>query len=252
MRLVRAVDGTANVTHVFFDFAGTLVEGVPCWEHPQIVACAECGQAVTPAEVKAAIGRVWGPLEGCAHPAASVDEATYATWIGDVERRILARLGLSEPNLDRAARRVTELQVAAASYRVYPDVVPTLDGLRRCGIKLGIISNFAWRLPDLVADLGLAPFVDLVVTSARVGYRKPRPEIFVRALAALDARPQTTLYVGDDPRCDGEGARGVGIRALLLDRTCCPPPDAGAIARLTELLDHLGSSDNLVARLRLG
>jgi putative hydrolase of the HAD superfamily len=208
-----------HISHVFFDFAGTLVEGVPTWEHPQIVACAECGIDVSPAEVKAAIWKVWGPLEGCAHPEASVDEATYAQWIGAIERRILALLAVPEKALDAAVRRVTELQVAAAGHQVYPDVIPTLARLRRRGLRLGLISNHAWRLRDLVAELGLADYFAVVLTSARAGYRKPRPEIFQQALALAGAKPDRSLYVGDDPTCDVAGARGAGLAALLVDNT---------------------------------
>lgn len=223
---------------VFFDFAGTLVEGVPSWEHPQVVACAECGLTVTPAQVKAAIWKVWEPLEGCAHVDASRDEATYAGWIGAIERQILAGLGVSESALDQAARRVMELQIAPSSYRVYPDARPALEELRRRGLRLGIISNFAWRLPDLVAGLGLADRFELILTSARAGYRKPRPEIFEQALVRAGVAPDRALYVGDDPECDEAGARAVGIRSLLIDRRRAPA-STDHIDSLTAILDHL-------------
>jgi putative hydrolase of the HAD superfamily len=225
--------------YVFFDFAGTLVEGVPNWEHPQIVVCAECGLTVTPARVKEAIWKVWGPLEGCEHVEASATEDAYARWIGAIERQILAGLGLQESVLDRAARRVMELQVAPNSYRVYPDVLPTLESLRRRGLRLGIVSNFAWRLPELVAGLGLADRFDLILTSARVGYRKPRPEIFEHALATAGVAADKALYVGDDPECDEAGARAVGIRSLLIDRRRRAAPRVGQIRSLATLLDHL-------------
>jgi putative hydrolase of the HAD superfamily len=230
-----AIDGD-QITHVFFDFAGTLVEGVPNWEYPQIVACAECGLVVSAAEVKAAIWRIWGPLEGCAHPEASVDEATYAQWIGEIERRILAALGVPGAALDVAVRRVTELQLAAPGHRIYPDVIPTLDCLRRRGLRLGLISNHAWQLPELVAALDLASYFDAIVTSARAGYRKPRHEIFQQALKLAGAEPGRSLYVGDDPSCDVVGARGAGLAALLVDRKDCAPLQDGRIRSLAELI----------------
>jgi FMN phosphatase YigB (HAD superfamily) len=164
-----------TTTHVFLDFAGTLVEGIPNWEAPQTVACAEAGLSVTPAQVKATIWEVWGPREGCAHVAASADEASYQRWIDEIEGEILLRLGVPPGHLPDAVRRVTELQLAPTCYRVYPDVVPALRELRRSGAKVGIISNFAWRLPWLVDQLGLGALVDDVVTSAQAGYRKPGP-----------------------------------------------------------------------------
>ncbi|MCL4499263.1 MAG: HAD family hydrolase [Chloroflexi bacterium] len=233
MKNLRKASVLSEVTHVFFDFAGTLVEGVPNWEHPQIVACAECGVSVTPAQVKAAIWNVWGPIEGCAHPEASVDEQSYAIWIGEIERRILAGLGVTGAGLDAAVHRVTQLQIAPACYRVYPDVEPTLAALQRRGLRLGVVSNFAWQLPNLLHELGLAQYVDVVLTSARVGYRKPRPEIFVQALTQASARAENALYVGDDPECDVKGAQNAGLHALLLDRRHMPAQ--GQIQTLREV-----------------
>src|SRR5579884_1519539 len=98
-------DLNSTPNYVFFDFAGTLVEGVPNWEYPQIVACAECGVSVTPARVKAAIWKVWGPIEGCTHVEASASEDAYLEWIGAIERDILRGLAVPDDRLDRAARR---------------------------------------------------------------------------------------------------------------------------------------------------
>jgi putative hydrolase of the HAD superfamily len=225
-----------RVTHVFFDFSGTLVEGVPNWEHPQIVACRECGLDATPDEVKAAIWKVWGPIEGCAHVADSVDEAAYARWIGEIERQILRGLRVPEPQLGLASRRVMELQVAPECYRVFPDVVPALQSLHNRGLKLGLVSNHAWRLPELVNALGLGEYFDPVVTSARAGYRKPRPEIFRLALDAASADPRSTLYVGDDPVCDVRGAAEAGLRSLWLDRKQAGSSRDGRIGSLVELV----------------
>jgi putative hydrolase of the HAD superfamily len=233
-----------RITHVFLDFAGTLVEGVPNWEWPQIRACAESGIAVTPAEVKAAIWDVWGPLEGCAHVDESADEASYRAWIDAIEGSILVRLGVGATDLPVAIRRVTDLQVEAACYRVYPDVKPALHELRRLGLRLGIVSNFAWDLPRLVEDLGLAPLVVDVVTSARLGFRKPGPEVFHLAAARLKADPVESCFVGDDPTCDVEGATKAGLRAVWLDRRRPSSSGGDRVASLTDLIALLGSTDN--------
>jgi putative hydrolase of the HAD superfamily len=43
--------------------------------------------------------------------------------------------------------------------------------------------------------------------SRRVGAEKPDPAIFRAALEALNAAPETTLFIGDSLRRDCEGAR---------------------------------------------
>jgi putative hydrolase of the HAD superfamily len=69
------------------------------------------------------------------------------------------------------------------------------------------------------------------VFSSAVGWRKPSPVIFERALAGLGARPEETLMVGDRGREDVDGAHAAGMRAALLREHSAGPggetaPDA--------------------------
>jgi putative hydrolase of the HAD superfamily len=87
------------------------------------------------------------------------------------------------------------------------------------GARALIVSNHIWRLPEVIDALGLGKLVDAVVTSARVGYRKPHPEIFRAAMKlAGGGDPASMLYVGDNYAHDVEGARAVGMQAVLIDR----------------------------------
>jgi putative hydrolase of the HAD superfamily len=226
-------------SHVFFDFAGTLVEGVPTWEWPQIAACAEVGVSVTPAEVKSAIWKVWLPLEGCVHVDESAEERSYEAWIDAIEARILRGLGVSDEDLPTAVRRVTDLQIDPATYRLYSDSLPALQELRCRGVKIGIVSNFAWHLPRLVDMLEIDYLVDDVVTSARVGYRKPRPEIFRLAVDRIGATVSTSVFVGDDPECDLAGARRAGLHAILVDRDRRFPDERRRVESLFDVSDYL-------------
>lgn len=61
---------------------------------------------------------------------------------------------------------------------------------------------------------GLAPFFEAVFTSEAVGYAKPDPRILHAALDAMELRPEAALYVGDDPRVDGDAARRAGVTFL--------------------------------------
>lgn len=219
---------------ILFDFADTLATGHPCWELPQVVACREQGLTVSPTEVKAAIWRVWRDREGCAHREASRDEASYSVWIGAIEAAILRELGLAD-GVEAAARRVMELQADPASYRVFHDVAPALAQLRAQGVRLAIVSNNGWWLPDLVAGLGLAEFFDAVITSARVGYRKPRPEIFAFALEAVGVAPSDALFVGDDYENDVRGAQAAGLGAVRVNRHGGVDHDPAAISNLEDL-----------------
>ncbi len=141
-------------------------------------------------------------------------------------------LELSAALLDEVRRLEQEAWVEGIS--VAPDTVPTLRELRRRGLRLGLVSNAPYRaasMHDQLARLGLLPLLDAAVFSSAVGWRKPSPVIFERALAELGAGPEATLMVGDRGREDVDGAHGVGMRAALLrehrvDPGGATPPDA--------------------------
>jgi putative hydrolase of the HAD superfamily len=101
---------------------------------------------------------------------------------------------------------------------VYTDTPPALDRLKAAGLRVGIVSNHIWRLPEVVEGLGLGPYVDYTFTSARVGYRKPHPAIFHAVLEAMGVAPEAALFVGDSLSHDVEAPQAVGMRAVLLVR----------------------------------
>ena len=84
--------------------------------------------------------------------------------------------------------------------------------------------------------LGLAVHLDGIVTSAEVAVRKPRKEIFDRALALAGASPADARHVGDSLEEDVTGARAAGIDPILIRRGSEPPPvDVPVISSLAEL-----------------
>jgi putative hydrolase of the HAD superfamily len=89
--------------------------------------------------------------------------------------------------------------------------------------------------------LGLQPYLNFKVTSAEVGYDKPRPEIFLAALKKAASKPEEALYIGDQYQIDIVGARGVGIKALLIDRNDYFPDitDCPRLHSLTEITEYI-------------
>ncbi len=94
----------------------------------------------------------------------------------------------------------------------------TLAELRRRRLRLGLISNWDERLPRLLEELGLAASFEVVAYSQEVGVEKPHCRIFETVLERLALPAARVLHVGDRRRQDVEGARAVGMRAMLLDR----------------------------------
>ncbi|MCC7353347.1 MAG: HAD family hydrolase, partial [Anaerolineae bacterium] len=134
-----------------------------------------------------------------------------------------------------------EVYTDPATYRLFPDTLPTLKALRERGYRLGVISNWDWSLPELLDRMGLSRHFEVIAVSARVGANKPHPAIFRHALNHLGVPPERALHVGDNPEADAEGARGVGMTGVLLDRSGIHVASGRypVIRYLTDLLDFL-------------
>jgi len=102
------------------------------------------------------------------------------------------------------------------NFALYEDAMPVLDVLRGHGIKIGLVTNGQRDLDEFVLHHRLD--VDAKVGSKAHGWIKPDPSIFLVALEQLDASPEETVMVGDSYEDDIEGARALGMRAILLDR----------------------------------
>lgn len=100
----------------------------------------------------------------------------------------------------------------------FADVVPVLEEIRQSGRTIGVVSNMAEPGDSIGARVGLADYVDFVVTSQDAGANKPHPPIFLEALARAGADAADALLVGDSLEADIGGAHGVGIRTVLMDR----------------------------------
>ena len=125
-----------------------------------------------------------------------------------------------------------------------------LDKLRAAGLKLGIVTNasqpMAMRDAELAAHGIIGYFPDCRLSAADAGYLKPHPQIFKSALERLGTAPEETVFVGDNPVADIEGAHGVGIRAvrrmtsreIMNGNLTQPHPTLHSFAELPAILDE--------------
>jgi putative hydrolase of the HAD superfamily len=121
-----------------------------------------------------------------------------------------------------------------------PGAVETVRGLRRRGYRVGVVSNAEGRVETDLRSAGFDGLLETVVDSHLVGIEKPDPGIFAIALERLGARAETTIFVGDVPAVDLDGARAAGIFPLLLDRhDLYPDVDAPRLRRIHDLRDWL-------------
>lgn len=121
------------------------------------------------------------------------------------------------------------------TWRVYDDVLPTLEALQRRGIRLAVLSNWDLRLRKLISQLNLQDYFEKIFVSAELGCQKPDARIFEIVVTELNLPPHQILHVGDSECEDFQGARAAGMQSRHLKRDREGLRD-GEIESLSELI----------------
>src|SRR5574341_546638 len=166
--------------------------------------------------------------------------ATDEFWI-DYDRFVLRELGVElEDDTQFAVSINKAFQVHRWTSNLFPETREALEGLRRLGCRLGVISNNTEQLPRELDEHQLASFFESVTYSAELGVEKPDPQIFNLAIQRMGCAPHEAVHVGDSYEKDVVGARAVGVTPILIDREGnYPDVDCLRIADLRELLGVL-------------
>jgi putative hydrolase of the HAD superfamily len=132
-------------------------------------------------------------------------------------RSLLGDFGIevSEDELERFLE--AEHTAWAPARRLGGTTHALLEALRARDIRLGLVSNAfdpGWLLRRDLDEMGVLERLDFAVFSSEVGKRKPHPEIFRRALEALEVSPEETVFVGDRLYEDVRGAGELGMRTV--------------------------------------
>ncbi len=144
-------------------------------------------------------------------------ERSRALW--DVVYRVfLKETGIPEREHERVVQALYDRFRSIASYRLYPDVMPTLERLQKMDLTLGLISNFEDWLEQLLETLEVSRFFDVTVISGIEGVEKPNTRIFDIALERAKMDAAHSVYVGDNPIFDAEPARQAGMLPVIIDR----------------------------------
>jgi len=227
---------------VLFDFYGTLARAVSWGDtHEQVFARHGLAFDAT----------TWGhnfvgeANDGNEHLEHSTSRDAYVAWEVTRMRRRAQACGVGDDDLDAL---VADLHKAAKTYTLapYPEVPGVLAELRAMGLTVAICSNWDWDIERAVAQAGLDGAVDVVVTSARAGARKPHPRIFAHTLDRCGADASDALFAGDTFPADVVGPLAFGMQALHVWRDDIdgdPPPVPDGATRapdITAVLDLLG------------
>ena len=162
-----------------------------------------------------------------------------------VFRALLEHLGVgSAPALAGPIAQLFRV-LSMERFQLYPESRDVLWKLaERYGLALVSDSQRVYLEPEL-RRTGLGCYFQAAVSSSVLGFRKPDPRMFEKALARLKLAKDEVVHVGDSWERDMEGARDAGIQGIWLcrrgDRLVGPRPLAvPVIADLRELLPLLG------------
>jgi len=143
------------------------------------------------------------------------------------------------PAFDLFFSEVYTLFEGTEGWSLFPETTEVLHYLKDAGYSLGIISNFDTRLYSVCDALEITHFFKTITVSSVEGVSKPSPDIFTRSLQRAGLNAWETLFIGDSPYYDIEGARGVGMTPLLVDRFSRYSAENGAI-RIPDLRSLFG------------
>ena len=101
--------------------------------------------------------------------------------------------------------------MASIRFEAITGAIETLEGLRRRGIALAVVSNWDVGLAEHLERIGADRLFSAVVTSAEAGAAKPDPAAFRLALERLRVEPARALHVGDEDE-DERGAVSAGMQ----------------------------------------
>ncbi|MGH1491771.1 MAG: HAD family hydrolase [Acidimicrobiales bacterium] len=223
-----------DIDALLFDFFGTLVTYQP-----------DRSQLGYPASYELAVS------EGFA----ADYESFVGTWDSASHRlEATARETLREFSMADAARAFADaagLRLAESSAARLGDCfvgewaqhITAIDGLaemlqrlaRSCSIAVVSNTHDSAMVPNMLAGLGVADLVSVVVLSVDHGWQKPHASIYQEALTSLDCSAERSLFIGDSYEADYVGPRELGMRALLID-----PENQHAVVehdRLSTVLD---------------
>lgn len=101
--------------------------------------------------------------------------------------------------------------------RENPEALTSLTSLRKMGVKIAVVSNTSFSARGVFAllrSVGLADYVDVVISSSDVGHVKPQKSIFQALVRSVGVEPTEIVHVGDSCIEDILGALSSGLHAI--------------------------------------
>lgn len=237
----KGMIGNNSIHTVLFDFDGTLVFHEPDSFDVISAFCADIGQPLSAeSERKGRRTRHEYFVDPVIRD--QLSDLSAGDFWQHFNRHLLEAICV-EGDLDHLADEVTSrFADLELTYCCPRDGCRTLSELRARGYGLGLITNRTnvERFHEVLDQMGLRIYFDLILASGEVGIRKPEPGIFFAALKRLATKAENSLYIGDNYWADVVGARRAGVTPVLFDpQHVFTEADCLILERIDDLLEWL-------------
>lgn len=241
---------------VIFDLGHTLWDILPdrdgaldrVYDDLRARLCAELGPEGVPeaGAIRRAVGDVLRSMAEQYYAERRMEEPSPHTYLS----LGCAKLGLALD--DELARALSGPLFATEVDRLHcaDGTVEALRELQAAGYAMGCITNTlasADTIRIMLRRHGIEPLMGSVVVSSEQGWRKPHPSLFEKALRELGVAPHESVFVGDSPWHDIEGALNAGMRAILTRQYAARQTDGFAAPHAT--IEHVRELPAAIAAL---
>ena len=245
------------VSAVIFDFYGTLAHSADAagsnYESIYQTIFAARGYTLE----QSVLNDYYSRYDGVEHGEHSTSEVAYEAWVRTRLRDLTEACGVSDAHVEELLDALRAVDQGAMV--PYPEAAATLSSLREAGFAIGVCSNWGWELDAFLDEAGLLALVDVSVTSARAGSRKPHPDIYDISVSALGVEREEVLFVGDSWEPDVRGPRRAGMAAVHVWREeerhgLRPPPlepgdhRVGDLTGVVEILEIVDDPSRMTQR----
>lgn len=182
-----------NLSAIFFDFDGTLINTLPSYLRAYDEALQKIGFKV---ETKKIASLCFGKKE--------LDVCT----------------GLGVPEKTEAFRETYFLAVKryARTAPLFDDVISTFEFLKLKDIKIAVLTYaYRWYIDMMIKEKGLDKYVDHVVSQDDVKNPKPDPEAVVKACSYFNIKESEAVIIGDS-KSDILMGKSAGSKTALFHR----------------------------------
>jgi pyrophosphatase PpaX len=152
------------------------------------------------------------------HLGREFSDAYWLSGLGTPLRDQLNRVAQSQEELAAMLETYSSYNLAHhdAMARPYPGVVEAVRKLHHTGVALGLVtSKLSPGAKRGVRLLGLEDELPVQVCADDVIHGKPHPEPVLKALDALAASPEETMFIGDSPH-DIEAGKRAGVTTVAV------------------------------------